>query len=188
MTKQQVDGQVSWFDADTASGKMSQVPSPATTEKTFKPSSRSLSGSQSRTLPMCLCLTTEDGPTPGSFTKNWGGGQWPGGLTMRSTGASRKEGKESVYWLTSTGLQQARFCLILNCGEQPRMENRSHLIDILEPTADPKYRLSPKACQGILRRAERRGKELPPLLKVALILQAQEEPSAMESQPLTATP
>jgi hypothetical protein len=31
-----------------------------------------------------------------------------------------------------------------------------------------KFYLSPKACSGILRRAEKRGKELPPLLRAAL--------------------
>jgi hypothetical protein len=35
-------------------------------------------------------------------------------------------------------------------------------------TVPPKYSLSPKACQGILRRANARGKELPPMLKAAL--------------------
>ena len=33
---------------------------------------------------------------------------------------------------------------------------------------DPKYRLSARACQGIINRAERRGKELPKELKEAL--------------------
>jgi len=32
--------------------------------------------------------------------------------------------------------------------------------------------LSPKACRGILRRAEKRGKKLPVMLKIALDLQA----------------
>jgi hypothetical protein len=32
---------------------------------------------------------------------------------------------------------------------------------ILEPNPDPKYFLSPTACKGILRRAEKRGRELP---------------------------
>jgi hypothetical protein len=32
----------------------------------------------------------------------------------------------------------------------------------------PRYSLSAKACSGILRRAERRGKALPPMLKAAL--------------------
>ena len=35
-----------------------------------------------------------------------------------------------------------------------------------------RFSLSPKACQGILRRAEKRGKELPEVLKVALERQA----------------
>lgn len=45
----------------------------------------------------------------------------------------------------------------------------TRLSDILE-TGDiqEKYYLSPKACAGILRRAERRGKALPPALREAL--------------------
>jgi hypothetical protein len=44
----------------------------------------------------------------------------------------------------------------------------SHLSQILEDNPHPKYCLSAKACQGILTRASRRGKELPPMLKEAL--------------------
>ena len=39
---------------------------------------------------------------------------------------------------------------------------------ILEERAPEKYCLSKKACEGILRRAAKRGKELPPMLKDAL--------------------
>ncbi len=39
---------------------------------------------------------------------------------------------------------------------------------ILESRVSEKYYLSPKACAGILRRAEKRGKELPPALFEAL--------------------
>lgn len=92
---------------------------------------------------------------------------------MHSTGASRNGEKDYVYWLTSEALQRQKFCLILNCGERPRAENPSHLINILEQDADPKYRLSAKATAGILQRAEKRGKELPPILKMALMIQAQ---------------
>jgi hypothetical protein len=43
------------------------------------------------------------------------------------------------------------------------------LSDVLETgTLPPRFSLSAKACAGILRRAERRGKELPPMLKQAL--------------------
>ena len=57
-------------------------------------------------------------------------------------------------------------------GESPREENVSHLSQILEDSAHQKYYLSAKACAGILKRAERRGKELPEELKMALENQA----------------
>lgn|GEM_PF-3327773 len=48
----------------------------------------------------------------------------------------------------------------------------SSLSSILETDVPPKYYLSPKACLGILRRAEKRGKKLPPVLEMALKEQA----------------
>lgn len=57
-------------------------------------------------------------------------------------------------------------------GESPSEENASRLSQILEASPHPKYYLSAKACSGILRRAERRGKELPPMLREALERQA----------------
>jgi hypothetical protein len=54
-------------------------------------------------------------------------------------------------------------------GESPSVANVSHLSQILEVTPHRKYYLSAKACQGILTRAERRGKELPSELKTALV-------------------
>ena len=52
----------------------------------------------------------------------------------------------------------------------------SFLSDILEPTSEVPQRfcLSSTACRGILRRAEKRGKTLPPLLAQALHSVAQE--------------
>jgi hypothetical protein len=49
------------------------------------------------------------------------------------------------------------------------------LSQILEVNAPEKYHLSAKACEGILRRAERRGKQLPEMLKVALEQQISRE-------------
>ena len=54
-------------------------------------------------------------------------------------------------------------------GECPNAAVESHLSQILEVSPPQKYYLSEKACQGILRRAERRGKQLPPILKKALL-------------------
>lgn len=49
----------------------------------------------------------------------------------------------------------------------PSAAVESTLSQILEANVPKKYYLSAKACEGILRRAERRGKELPPMLKTA---------------------
>ena len=53
-------------------------------------------------------------------------------------------------------------------GESPKEDVESHLSQILEDNPHQKYCLSAKACQGILNRANRRGKVLPQILKEAL--------------------
>ena len=58
-------------------------------------------------------------------------------------------------------------------GEFPKEENASLLSQILVEEAHPKYSLSAKACQGILNRANRRGKKLPEILQKALEAQAE---------------
>ena len=56
----------------------------------------------------------------------------------------------------------------VNFGEFPKDVRESTLLQILQANAPEKYYLSPKACQGILNRAARRGKILPPMLQEAL--------------------
>lgn len=53
-------------------------------------------------------------------------------------------------------------------GEFPSVERGSHLSQILEDSPLPKYYLSAKACEGILRRAETRGKPIPETLERTL--------------------
>ena len=60
----------------------------------------------------------------------------------------------------------------LNTGPAPREPVRSSLSEILETDPGHKYYLSAAACRGILRRAEDRGKGLPPQLETALRAQA----------------
>ena len=69
--------------------------------------------------------------------------------------------------METDGLLRGEF-LTLNTGEYPSAAVESTLSQILEANAPEKYYLSAKACEGILRRAERRGKQLPPMLKEAL--------------------
>jgi len=57
----------------------------------------------------------------------------------------------------------------LNSSACPNDAVASSLSDVLETgPIQPKYYLSQKACTGILRRAEKRGKKLPPMLSRAL--------------------
>lgn len=53
-------------------------------------------------------------------------------------------------------------------GAYPSVERESFLWQILQENAPPKYFLTKTACMGILRRAEKRGKELPPRLCSAI--------------------
>ena len=53
-------------------------------------------------------------------------------------------------------------------GESPKEGVESRLSQILQEDPLPKYCLSARACQGILNRANRRGKELPSELREAL--------------------
>ena len=62
--------------------------------------------------------------------------------------------------------------LTRNIGEFPSEENVSSLSQILQEGVPEKYYLSPKVCQGILRRASVRGKKLPAVLEKALLQQA----------------
>ena len=66
-------------------------------------------------------------------------------------------------------------------GEYPKEERDSHLSQILEEEAHPKYFLSEKACRGILRRAKEKGKALPEELEEALTQQVELSQKETES-------
>lgn len=72
-------------------------------------------------------------------------GEYRGASSMHSTSESPSVGAES--------------------SSLPAIVNLS---EVLEPSAHPKYLLSARACAGILRRAQRRGKVLPDQLRIAL--------------------
>jgi hypothetical protein len=59
-----------------------------------------------------------------------------------------------------------------SCAGRHSAAEESTLSQILEAHVPEKYSLSAQACRGILNRAQRRGKELPPMLKEALEMQS----------------
>ena len=62
--------------------------------------------------------------------------------------------------------------LTQNTSECPSEGEESFLSQILMEEVHPKYYLSQRACEGILRRAKKRGKELPEILQKVLEKQA----------------
>lgn len=81
-----------------------------------------------------------------------------------------RHGAATATW-TEDGLWLGA-CSTHNFGESPNAAVESRLSQILEAEPHQKYFLSEKACLGILRRAEKRGKMLPPILEWALKKQA----------------
>jgi len=134
-----LEGQLNMCDLGIWSGKMSPALSAATKEETLQRSSKRPSASQSRKLPLCLCLRRDGHQVDASWETD---GALLGEFSMHSFGECPSEGVES------------------------------HLSQILEANPHQKYSLSAKACQGILTRAGRRGKQLPEMLEKALTAQS----------------
>jgi len=82
------------------------------------------------------------------------------------------ESGQTPEWYEAEELISLGACTTPNISERHSGAGACFLSQILEENVPDKYSLSPKACAGILRRAERRGKDLPPLLKAALMRQA----------------
>ena len=165
-----LEDQVNLFDQDIWSGKTCQEPSQATTAKTSGQSSKKQQKS-SKKMPLFLNLRKKDGT---SQEPSWEtDGASLGEYMMPSIGEFLKEENGFVSWQISTDQQRRTYYLTLNCSEMPRIPNPTKLSQIIEENPNPKYNLSQKACQGILNRAARRGKELPKELMEALIAQSQ---------------
>jgi len=93
---------------------------------------------------------------------------WENVPGVLSSGGGEILAVSSVRWGKS-GMGGPTGCLTLNTLEYPKDADECLLSDVLEIGSLPqKYYLTPTACQGILRRAEKRGKELPILLLTAL--------------------
>lgn len=92
-------------------------------------------------------------------------------------------------WGTS-GIGGPMGCWTLNGSEWPNGGDGCSLSEVLETDVAPTYYLSPRACAGILRRAERRGKTLPPMLHQALLSVAAEQPelASPEDRTLSSSP
>ena len=117
----------------------------------------------SRMLPVSSPATQEK--TFGSYSNRFAKDKTYLFLCLRKNGLAQGRSWETISpWRGE--------CLMRNISELPRDVKESTLSQILMERVPEKYYLSPKACQGVLKRAASRGKELPPLLKGALERQA----------------
>lgn len=82
------------------------------------------------------------------------------------------ESGQKQEWCSFKTVKSHGECWTLNIGEYPSEEKESFLSQILQGNVQEKYYLSSRSCQGILRRAKERGKNLPPMLEKALIAQS----------------
>ena len=77
-------------------------------------------------------------------------------------------GGQTPEWYEAEALTSLGECSTPSISESPSGGAESFLSAILQADAPERYYLSKKACEGILRRAAKRGKQLPPMLKDAL--------------------
>ena len=113
-----------------------------------------------------VCSPPETTPL-GAFWERW---------RARTPHSFQREDSAGVtrVWLMDPGDASRGDCSTPNISAWPNDASVCSLSDVLVTGKIPqKYFLSPKACAGILRRAEKRGKELPPALKAALVAVAQ---------------
>lgn len=90
---------------------------------------------------------------------------WPGKICRSNR--QGKNGRTQVVCLDTNAASRGA-SLTRNISESPNAAAASSLSQVLEAQIPQKYFLSDRAKQGILERARKRGKTLPPLLKAAL--------------------
>ena len=151
-----MDGQVTWSDLGFSFGRTLSEHSAATEGKTLQPCWKKLRVSQNQDFLYLDCRTSKNGQKQEPLTVM--GGLSLGELTTLKTGEKPSE----------TAVQE-----MLSVWGPHSVAEESRLSQILEVNPLPKYNLTAKACLGILRRAERRGKDLPERLKAVLIRQSQ---------------
>lgn len=155
MTGETTYEQVSLFDPGMPFGKTYPEHSQADSRKgqTLRRSSKSSSKSSSRKYPLFLYLT-EDGLTPDVSAESE-----TMGLHFPSLGD---------FTMGSTGEQPSMLMTECSFPARPNGVSVSRLSLILEDSPHRRYSLSARACQGILNRASKRGKQLPEELETAL--------------------
>jgi hypothetical protein len=161
------------FHARTSASPASGPGSPASEASSPSPSSTLWSDTD---LPPSSSRTYRDS-SPRIAVGTWP----PSSVAWQNSGMAWRTGFSTLA--TSECPSAADESSSLVCAARP-----TTLTDILQPTAPPRFSLSARAAQGILRRASRRGRELPTALAEALRSLSdatQEVRPGMDGTPLT---
>ncbi len=102
------------------------------------------------------------------FARDAPPGLWERMSLGSSAAEAVKTSQRSSIRSPNLGMAWSGGYLMLNGSEWRNDAAVSSLSDILQGDPDPKYLLSQRACLGILSRAEKRGRSLPPALRLAL--------------------
>lgn len=159
--------QMSIFDLVSSFGKTSPELSQVTEAKILEPSWKNFVESKKTTFQF-LCLTAESGriaeqsPATASLLH---GDLWTLNISEYLNAAS----VSPLSWTMAGTMQRTYYY------------RESRLSEILQTEVSEKYYLSARACEGILRRADKRGKELPEVLKRALTDQISREQTNREA-------
>lgn len=153
---ERMEGQVTWSDLGIWFGKTCPEHSAATKEKTSQPCWKKLRVLQNQDFLYLDCRKSGNGQKQEPLTVM--GGLSLGELITLNAGEKPSE----------TAVQE-----MLSVWGPHSVAEESRLSQILEVNPLPKYNLTAKACLGILRRAERRGKDLPEMLKTVLLMQSE---------------
>ena len=155
--------QMSIFDLVSSFGKTSPELSQATEDRISEPSWKNFVESK-KTVFQFLCLTAESGriaERSSATASLLHGDLW----TLNTSEYLNAASVSPLSWTTAGTMQRTYYY------------RESRLSEILQTEVSEKYYLSARACEGILRRADKRGKELPEVLKKALTDQITRTPS-----------
>ena len=170
-TDYQCEGQMTIFDflPQPQSGKMSQELSARESQRAEISDVSSRSWQESKTLKFqYLCLTKGNGCRQDVSKEMIGA--YAGEPTTHSFGESPSEDGESASLPVST--TQTLMKSSFNCSEEPTIPRPSKLSQILETHPEKRYFLSPKACLGIIWRAENKARQLPERMDAILQIQS----------------
>lgn len=163
--------QMTFADLGLWFGKTPPERSAPSKERTLPPSLKKRLGLSPKQSPYCKFLRV-DGPSGEVSPTLTDDGALLGELWTLNTGEEPSE-SEILALLWSAVRRNAAggsFLLPTSTEELLRLycSEKATLTETLEDNADEKYKLSVRACEGILRRSEKRGKALPEVLDHAL--------------------